>query len=88
MRCSSSGRKFRIIANEPTAVGEIQGHLLYLQQSLDDDRQLVNGWLILPNSPRSFVILTILTGFVPGLFLYLIMTFIVPVESEGQGRPD
>jgi phage shock protein PspC (stress-responsive transcriptional regulator) len=36
----------------------------------------------------AYVILTILTGFVPGLFLYLIMTFIVPVESEGQGRPD
>ena len=36
----------------------------------------------------AYVILTILTGFVPGLFLYLIMTFIVPVESEAQTRPD
>ncbi len=36
----------------------------------------------------AYVILTILTGFVPGLFLYLIMTFVVPVEPEAQGQPD
>ncbi len=36
----------------------------------------------------AYVILTILTGFVPGLFLYLVMTFIVPVEPETQSQPD
>ena len=36
----------------------------------------------------AYVILTILTGFVPGIFLYLIMTFVVPVEPEAQGQPD
>ena len=36
----------------------------------------------------AYVILTILTGFVPGIFLYLIMTFVVPVEPETQGEPD
>ena len=57
----ATGRKFRIITDEPRTAGSIQGHLLYLQQSLDDDKRLVNGWLILPNSPRTFVVLTILT---------------------------
>lgn len=58
----ATGREFRIIANEPRNVGSIKGQLLYIQQTLDDDKQLVNGWLILPNSSRSFVVLTILTS--------------------------
>jgi hypothetical protein len=57
----ATGRKFQILANEPRMVGAFQGHLLYIQQVLDDEKQLVNGWLILPNSPRTFVVLTILT---------------------------
>jgi len=57
----ATGRTFQVLANEPRTVGAFEGHLLYIQQVLDDDRQLVNGWLILPNSPRSFVVFTILT---------------------------
>lgn len=30
-----------------------------------------------------YVIVTILTGFVPGIFLYLVMAFIVPLEPKG-----
>ncbi len=57
----ATGRRFQVIANEPRMVGAFLGHLLYIQQVFDDDKQLVNGWLILPNSARSFVVLTILT---------------------------
>ena len=56
----ATGRRFQIIVNEPRRIGSIQGHLLYIQQELDDDTQRVNGWLILPNSPRTFVVVTIL----------------------------
>jgi phage shock protein C len=35
-----------------------------------------------------YVIVTILTGFVPGIFLYFMMAFIVPVEPEGSDQPD
>ena len=56
----ATGRRFEVIANEPRKVGAFMGHLLYIRQELDDDTQLVNGWLILPNSPRTFVVLTIL----------------------------
>lgn len=35
-----------------------------------------------------YVIVTILTGFVPGIFLYLIMAFVVPVEPETHSQPD
>ena len=57
----ATGREHKIIINEPRSVGSTRGQLLYLQQTLDDQKQLVNGWLILPNSPRTFVILTIVT---------------------------
>ena len=30
-----------------------------------------------------YVIVTILTGFVPGIFLYLVMGFVVPREPKG-----
>ncbi len=30
-----------------------------------------------------YVIVTILTGFVPGIFLYLVMGFVVPAEPKG-----
>jgi hypothetical protein len=39
----------------------VTGHVLYLQQNLDDQTQIVNGWLILPTGPRSFVVLTLMT---------------------------
>ena len=55
----ATGRPHEIIANEPRMIGSTRGRLLYLRQILDDQKQLVNGWLILPNSPRTFVILTI-----------------------------
>ena len=32
----------------------------------------------------AYAVLTILTGFVPGLFLYLLMAFIVPAEPEAS----
>ena len=57
-----TGRRFEVLANEPRKVGAFLGHLLYIRQVLDDDTQLVNGWLILPNSPRTFVVLTILAA--------------------------
>ncbi len=57
----ATGRDFQVLANEPRTVGAFLGHLLYIRHVLDDDKQLVNGWLILPNSPRTFVVLTILT---------------------------
>ena len=57
----ATGRRFTVLANEPRKVGAFLGHLLYVQQVLDDDMKLVNGWLILPNSPRTFVVFTILT---------------------------
>ncbi len=30
-----------------------------------------------------YVIVTILTGFVPGIFLYLVMGFVVPAKPKG-----
>ena len=30
-----------------------------------------------------YLIVTILTGFIPGIFLYLIMAVVVPVEPKG-----
>ena len=33
-----------------------------------------------------YLIITILTGFVPGVFLYLVMALVVPMEPEG-GAP-
>ncbi len=30
-----------------------------------------------------YVIVTILTGFVPGIFLYVVMAFVVPMEPKG-----
>ena len=35
-----------------------------------------------------YFILTLLTGFVPGIFLYLVMTFIVPIEPKGGAKAD
>ncbi len=32
----------------------------------------------------AYAVLTILTGFVPGIFLYLLMAFIVPAEPEAS----
>ncbi len=32
-----------------------------------------------------YVIVTILTGFVPGIFLYLVMGVVVPAEPKGDG---
>ena len=32
-----------------------------------------------------YLIVTILTGFIPGIFLYLIMAVVVPVEPKGEG---
>ncbi len=32
----------------------------------------------------AYAVLTILTGFVPGIFLYVLMAFIVPAEPEAS----
>ncbi len=32
-----------------------------------------------------YLIVTMLTGFVPGIFLYLVMTFVVPLEPKAAG---
>jgi len=34
----------------------------------------------------AYVILTILTGFIPGIFLYLVMGFIVPLEPKAESK--
>ncbi len=33
----------------------------------------------------AYVIITIFTGFVPGILLYLVMAFVVPLEPKGMG---
>lgn len=53
-----TGRPARVIANGPRACGAVQGHLLYVQQTLNN-KDVINGWLILPTSPQSFVVLTL-----------------------------
>ena len=35
-----------------------------------------------------YVILTILTGFMPGIILYFIMALIVPIEPKTHDQPD
>ena len=32
-----------------------------------------------------YVLMTVLTGFVPGVFLYLVMTLIIPPEPDDEG---
>ena len=36
----------------------------------------------------TYLILTLLTGFVPGIFLYLVMVLIVPREPKGGGAKE
>ena len=58
----TTGRPHRVIANGPfTTSGGVRGRLLYLEQTLDDQQRLVNGWLILPTSPRTFLVFAFLT---------------------------
>lgn len=53
-----TGRPAQVLANSPRTCGTAQGHLLYVQQTLNN-QPVVNGWLILPTSPQSFVVLTL-----------------------------
>lgn len=55
-----TGRKITVKANEPRSMGGIEGHVLFLEQVQDDQRRLVNGWVILPTSDRKYVVLSIL----------------------------
>lgn len=58
---AATGRAHRILANEPRQYGGINGHLLYLQQTLDDRRSVVNGWLVLPTSEQTFLVFSLMT---------------------------
>jgi YD repeat-containing protein len=53
-----TGRPVQVMVNGPRPCGTIQGHLLYVQQSINN-QAVVNGWLMLPTSPQSFVVVTI-----------------------------
>ncbi|MHC4127016.1 MAG: hypothetical protein ACYTF2_10710 [Planctomycetota bacterium] len=57
----ATGRSHRVIASGPFTSGGVQGRILYLEQTLDDQQQLVNGWLILPTSSRTFLVFAFLT---------------------------
>ncbi len=57
----ATGRRLDILTNEARTVGSVTGQMLYVQQTLDDQKPLVSGWLFLPTSARSFVVLTVLT---------------------------
>jgi hypothetical protein len=57
----ATGRPHRVIESGPRTFGGAQGQLLYLEQTLDDEQRLVNGWLLLPTSARTFVTFAILT---------------------------
>jgi hypothetical protein len=57
----ATGRPYRVIASGPRTYGGVEGQLLYLEQTLDDRQRLVNGWLLLPTSARTFVTFSILT---------------------------
>ena len=36
----------------------------------------------------AFVLLVILTGFFPGVFFYLVMAIVIPLEPKGGGEGD
>jgi hypothetical protein len=57
----ATGRPYRVIATGPLTCGGVEGRVLYLQQTLDDGQQLVNGWLLLPTSARTFLAISFLT---------------------------
>ncbi len=55
----STGRRFRIIANHPGIYGAVEGRLLYLQRTLPDGAEVINGWLILPTAPQRFLVFSL-----------------------------
>jgi hypothetical protein len=57
----ATGRPHRVVASGPFASSGARGELLYLEQTLDDQQRLVNGWLVLPTSPRTFLTFAFLT---------------------------
>jgi hypothetical protein len=54
----SLGRQYRVLANEPREYGGVEGRLAYVQQALDEGRTIINGWLVLPRAPQTFVMLS------------------------------
>lgn len=58
----ATGRPYRILANEPRRYGDVDGQLLYLEQTLETEAKVSNGWLILPTSPQTFLVFFIVTG--------------------------
>lgn len=59
-----TGRPYRVITNQVWGSGgspTAPGHLLCVEQTLDNQTRIVNGWLILPTSPRTFVDFAFLT---------------------------
>jgi hypothetical protein len=57
----ATGRPYRILSAGPRTFGGVEGQLLYLEHEIDEERKLVNGWLLLPTSARTFVTFTVLT---------------------------
>ena len=55
----STGRRFRIIANHPGRYGAVEGRLLYLQRTLRDGAEVINGWVILPTAPQRFLVFSL-----------------------------
>ncbi len=55
----STGRRYRIIANHPGRYGAVEGRLLYLQRTLPDGAEVINGWLILPMAPQRFLVFSL-----------------------------
>jgi hypothetical protein len=54
----SLGSQFRVLGNEAREFGGVEGRLAYVQQALDEGRTIINGWLVLPRAPQTFVMLS------------------------------
>ncbi len=54
-----TGGEFTLIANEPTLHANVQGHRLYISQELTSFSSTVNGWVVIPTGPGTFLVVTI-----------------------------
>ncbi len=57
---TSTGRPSEIIARGPMKIGDAEAEMLYLRQTTDDGQTIVSGWLVLPSSETSFLVLSLL----------------------------
>ncbi len=53
-----TGRIFRVLRDTPGTFGGVEGHLLFVQQSLGEGNSIVNGWVILPRGRQTFLFLS------------------------------